>query len=64
MAHAYKHVDASQVQRIFLLGPSHHVYSRKCALSSAQHYSTPLGEQPGSSVHQHACMFSCQAAAA
>lgn len=43
MAHAYKHIDASKVQRVFLLGPSHHVYTKSCALSSAQHYSTPLG---------------------
>jgi len=28
---------------VFLLGPSHHVYTRKCVLSSAQEYSTPLG---------------------
>jgi AmmeMemoRadiSam system protein B len=29
--------------RIFLLGPSHHVYSRRCYLSTADEYSTPLG---------------------
>lgn len=30
-------------RRVFLLGPSHHVYTRKCVLSSAQEYTTPLG---------------------
>jgi len=43
MAHAYAHIDPSTVKRVFLLGPSHHVYTRKCALSSADHYDTPLG---------------------
>lgn len=43
MAHAYKHIDPSRVSRIFLLGPSHHVYSRKCFLSTADSYDTPLG---------------------
>lgn len=26
-----------------MLGPSHHVYSRRCYLSTADEYSTPLG---------------------
>lgn len=30
-------------RRVFLLGPSHHVFTRKCMLSSAQDYTTPLG---------------------
>jgi AmmeMemoRadiSam system protein B len=29
--------------RVFLLGPSHHVYSRRCFLSTADEYATPLG---------------------
>jgi len=29
--------------RIFLIGPSHHVYSRRCYISTADEYSTPLG---------------------
>lgn len=32
--------------RIFLLGPSHHVYSRRCFLSTADEYSTPLDPLP------------------
>jgi len=33
-------------KRIFLLGPSHHVFSRACLLSSCTEYSTPLGSIP------------------
>mmetsp|Transcript_17146 Transcript_17146/g.37018 ORF Transcript_17146/g.37018 Transcript_17146/m.37018 type:complete len:292 (+) Transcript_17146:150-1025(+) len=43
MAYAYRHIDPSKVSRIFLLGPSHHVYTKKCVLSSAHQYETPLG---------------------
>lgn len=43
MAHAYRFIDPARVSRIFLLGPSHHVYSRRCYLSTADEYSTPLG---------------------
>jgi len=28
---------------VFVLGPSHHVYTRECLLSRASHYCTPLG---------------------
>lgn len=31
---------------MFLLGPSHHYYTCKCALSKASVYKTPLGELP------------------
>uniref|UniRef100_A0A7S3VPY7 Protein MEMO1 n=1 Tax=Dunaliella tertiolecta TaxID=3047 RepID=A0A7S3VPY7_DUNTE len=43
MAYAYKHIDPSKVSRVFLLGPSHKLYTRKCMLSSTQAYETPLG---------------------
>ncbi len=29
-------------KRVFILGPSHHVYLAGCALSSLTHYKTPL----------------------
>lgn len=32
--------------RVFLLGPSHHYYTPKCALSRCSVYSTPLGDLP------------------
>lgn len=32
--------------RVFLLGPSHHYYTSKCALSTASVYSTPIGDLP------------------
>ncbi|CAK8677865.1 protein MEMO1-like [Clavelina lepadiformis] len=41
-AHAYKQIDATNVERVFILGPSHHVYLRECALSPATSYKTPL----------------------
>jgi hypothetical protein len=30
-------------KRVFILGPSHHVYLSGCDLSACQQYSTPLG---------------------
>ncbi|GLI67799.1 hypothetical protein VaNZ11_012087 [Volvox africanus] len=42
MAYAYKHIDPSKFKRVFLLGPSHHVFTRKCMLSSQMVYETPL----------------------
>ncbi|MCJ1336947.1 hypothetical protein MMC09_002225 [Bachmanniomyces sp. S44760] len=43
-AWAYKTLDLSKAKRVFLLGPSHHMYLSGCALSQCSHYSTPLGE--------------------
>ena len=34
-AWGYKNIDPNAVHRVFLLGPSHHVFLRKCALSRA-----------------------------
>ncbi|KAI8321335.1 UPF0103-domain-containing protein [Martensiomyces pterosporus] len=42
-AYAYKCVDVAKVKRVFLLGPSHHVYLEHCALSTCSEYETPLG---------------------
>ena len=43
-AYAYKCIDSSApVRRVFLLGPSHHYYLSKCALSKCKSYETPLG---------------------
>ncbi|KAJ1964626.1 hypothetical protein GGI12_001294 [Dipsacomyces acuminosporus] len=42
-AYAYKCVDVANVKRVFLLGPSHHVYLQHCALSACAEYETPLG---------------------
>ena len=45
-AYAYKHLEVAsgRVARVFLLGPSHHFYTRQCCLSRATHYGTPLGD--------------------
>ena len=45
-AWAYCHVDPSAVQRIFLLGPSHNLYSPRCLLSCCTEYETPGGSIP------------------
>lgn len=44
-AWAYKHMARvkESVRRVFLLGPSHNLYSPKCLLSSCSEYATPLG---------------------
>ncbi|THW29342.1 UPF0103-domain-containing protein [Aureobasidium pullulans] len=42
-AWAYRSWDVSKAKRIFLLGPSHHFYLSKCALSKCDKYATPLG---------------------
>ncbi|XP_065882573.1 protein MEMO1-like [Dysidea avara] len=41
-AYAYKQINPDNVNRVFILGPSHHVYLRNCALSSATVCQTPL----------------------
>ncbi|CEP18795.1 hypothetical protein [Parasitella parasitica] len=40
---AYKAIDTSNIKRVFLLGPSHHVYIDGCSLSKCSTYQTPLG---------------------
>ncbi|KAL0590403.1 hypothetical protein ABG067_001649 [Albugo candida] len=46
-AHAYCHlIDRPDIKRVFVLGPSHHVYLEGCALTSASHYETPFGMLP------------------
>lgn len=37
---------ASAIKRVFILGPSHHVYLDGCALSTCESYATPLGDLP------------------
>ncbi|TFL02798.1 UPF0103-domain-containing protein [Pterulicium gracile] len=43
-AYAYKSIDVTGIKRVFILGPSHHVYLQGCALSGAQVYETPIGD--------------------
>ncbi|KAJ3400036.1 hypothetical protein HDU80_007335 [Chytriomyces hyalinus] len=43
-AFAYAGVDPDAVSRVFVLGPSHHVYLDGCALSRCSVYETPLGD--------------------
>jgi len=45
-AWAYKSINTTGIKRIFILGPSHHVYLDGCALSKCTEYATPLGSLP------------------
>ncbi|KAI0793463.1 MEMO1 family [Abortiporus biennis] len=45
-AWAYKSIDTTGIKRVFILGPSHHVYLDGCALSKCKEYETPLGNLP------------------
>ncbi|KAK2981411.1 hypothetical protein RJ640_027668, partial [Escallonia rubra] len=45
-AFAFGNIDPSNTSRIFLLGPSHHYYTPKCALTRATVYRTPIGDLP------------------
>ncbi|EGD72713.1 MEMO1 protein [Salpingoeca rosetta] len=42
-AYAYKQIVPDNVRRVFVLGPSHHVYIQGCALTSTTTYDTPIG---------------------
>lgn len=43
-AYAYKHIDKDAFDRVFILGPSHHVHIDGCALSNASLCKTPIGD--------------------
>jgi len=43
-AHSFRHLDPSKIKRIFVLGPSHRVYTRRCELSAASVCQTPCGD--------------------
>ncbi|KAI1314831.1 hypothetical protein EDD11_001656 [Mortierella claussenii] len=42
--YAYKCIQSDLFKRIFILGPSHHVYLSGCAISKCPKYNTPLGD--------------------
>lgn len=42
-AYAYMHLDPTLVRRVFILGPSHHVHLKACAVSGASVCETPVG---------------------
>ena len=41
-AYAYRHIDPTDIERVFLLGPSHHYSLNTCALTNHSLYQTPL----------------------
>ncbi|KAH9175276.1 UPF0103-domain-containing protein [Lactarius sanguifluus] len=45
-AWAYKSISTAGIKRVFVLGPSHHVYLDGCALSKCVEYATPIGSLP------------------
>lgn len=46
LAETYKAWDVTGVKRVFILGPSHHVYFRGANLTQFAKYETPLGDVP------------------
>ncbi|RVD86281.1 uncharacterized protein DFL_004565 [Arthrobotrys flagrans] len=45
-AWAYKSLNLTNIKRVFILGPSHHIYLDGCAVTTHETYSTPLGPLP------------------
>ncbi|GHJ84057.1 hypothetical protein NliqN6_0459 [Naganishia liquefaciens] len=45
-AWAYAAIPVKKIKRVFLLGPSHHFYLSRIALSGCSKYATPLGDIP------------------
>jgi hypothetical protein len=45
-AYAFANIDPTKISRVFLLGPSHHYYTPKCALTQTTIYKTPVGDLP------------------
>ncbi|KAI5449505.1 hypothetical protein NCC49_004649 [Naganishia albida] len=45
-AWAYAAIPVNKIKRVFLLGPSHHFYLSKIALTKCTYYATPLGDIP------------------
>lgn len=41
-AYAYKQIEPSNVKRVFILGPSHHIGTTRCALTTAHVLKTPI----------------------
>ncbi|PRP88550.1 hypothetical protein PROFUN_02961 [Planoprotostelium fungivorum] len=43
-AYGFKNMDKNKIKRVFVIGPSHHHYFTRCALSKMDRYDTPLGD--------------------
>ncbi|EEB06181.1 hypothetical protein SJAG_01220 [Schizosaccharomyces japonicus yFS275] len=50
----YGSLDFSHCKRVFVLGPSHHMYTRDCLVSSFDAYATHLGNLP---IDREVCDF-------
>jgi len=42
-AHAYKYINPTNIKRVFILGPSHRLSMKGCAITTANFYETPFG---------------------
>ena len=42
-AWSFAQIDAQTTKKVFIIGPSHHVYLPNCALPVVKEYETPLG---------------------
>ena len=42
-AWSFKQINPEKIKKVFILGPSHHVYLPNCALPVVDKYETPLG---------------------
>ncbi|EPX73898.1 uncharacterized protein SOCG_03116 [Schizosaccharomyces octosporus yFS286] len=49
---AFQRIDFSNKERVFVLGPSHHVFTRKCLVTQAEACETPFGNL---TVDQEVC---------
>jgi len=45
-AYAYRQIDPTNIKKVFILGPSHHVHLGGCALTQCKEYQTPLYNLP------------------
>ncbi|CAM9112558.1 unnamed protein product [Discosporangium mesarthrocarpum] len=43
-AYAYSHMKPEGISRVFVIGPSHHVHIKGCAVSTASSLETPIGD--------------------
>jgi Memo-like protein len=57
--HELNFLHTADRKRVFLLGPSHHMYTQDCLLSQASAYHTPIGEDCETKVwsHRHAMIM-------
>jgi len=43
-AFGFCQIDAQEIDRVFILGPSHYVHFNNCMLTGHEYYATPFGD--------------------